>query len=63
MSQTYRATVEGDRIRWHDGVHPDSQAKPIEVRVVALSLDAVVLSRNLRDFRQGPGWRVENWLH
>ena len=29
---------------------------------VAPSLDAVVLSRNLRDFPQVPGVRVENWL-
>ena len=36
MSQTYRATVEDDRIRWHEGAHPDSRAKPIEVRVLVL---------------------------
>ena len=27
-----------------------------------MSIDAVVLSRHLRDFRQAPGLRVENWL-
>ena len=34
----------------------------LRIASVALSLDAVVLSRNLRDFRQVPGLRVENWL-
>ena len=36
MPQTYRATVEDDRIRWHDAVPPDSQSKPMEVRVVVI---------------------------
>ena len=36
MPQTYRATVEDDRIRWHDAAHPDSRAKPVEVQVVVL---------------------------
>src|SRR6266446_9264914 len=36
MSQTYRATLEDDRIRWHDAAHPDSHAKPVEVQVVVL---------------------------
>ena len=34
----------------------------LRIASVALSIDAVVLSRNLRDFRQVPGLRVENWL-
>ena len=34
----------------------------LRIASVGLSLDAVVLSRNLRDFRQVPGLRVENWL-
>ena len=34
----------------------------LRIASVALSLDAVVLSRNLRDFRQAPRLRVENWL-
>ena len=36
MSKTYRATVEGDRLRWHDATHPDSQTQPVEVQVVVL---------------------------
>ena len=34
----------------------------LRIASVALSLDAVVRTRNLRDFRQVPGWRVGNWL-
>lgn len=36
MPKTYRATVEGDRLRWHDAAHPDSQLSPVEVQVVVL---------------------------
>ena len=36
MPQTYRATVEDDRIRWHDAEHPDSRRSPVEVQVVVL---------------------------
>ena len=34
MPKTYRATVEGDRLRWHEDAHPDSQVGPVEVQVV-----------------------------
>lgn len=36
MPQTYRATLEDDRIRWHDAEHPDSRRSPVEVQVVVL---------------------------
>ena len=34
----------------------------LRIASVARSLDTVALSRNLRDFRQVPRWRIENWL-
>lgn len=37
MSHIYRATVEDDRIRWHEASHPDSRRHPVEVQVVVLS--------------------------
>ena len=36
MPQTYRATLEGDHLRWHDAAHPDSREKPVEVQVMVL---------------------------
>jgi uncharacterized protein (DUF433 family) len=36
MPKTYRATVEGDRVRWHDADHPDSRTTPMEVQLVVL---------------------------
>lgn len=36
MPKTYRATVEGDRLRWHDSIHPDSLSRPMEVQIVVL---------------------------
>ncbi len=34
----------------------------LRIASFALAYDAVLLSRNLRDFQQVPGLRVENWL-
>ena len=34
----------------------------LKIASIALAYDATLLSRNLRDFRQVPGLRVENWL-
>ena len=47
MSQTYRATVEGDRIHWHDAGHPDARVNPVEVQVVVLdhSTDEAPIAR------------------
>lgn len=36
MPQIYRATLEDDRIPWHDAEHPDSRRKSLEVHVVVL---------------------------
>jgi tRNA(fMet)-specific endonuclease VapC len=33
-----------------------------EIADIALAQDVLLLSANLRDFRQVPGLRVENWL-
>ena len=34
----------------------------LKIAAIALVNDALLLSGNLRDFRQVPGLRVENWL-
>jgi tRNA(fMet)-specific endonuclease VapC len=34
----------------------------MKIAAIALVSDALLLSANLRDFRQVPGLRVENWL-
>lgn len=36
MPKSYRATLQSDRIRWHDTTHPDSEDEPVEVEVVVL---------------------------
>jgi tRNA(fMet)-specific endonuclease VapC len=35
----------------------------LKIAAIALMNDALLLSANLRDFRQVPGLRVENWLN
>jgi tRNA(fMet)-specific endonuclease VapC len=40
---------------------PRIQTMDIRIASIALVTDATLLSRNLRDFRQVPGLRVEDW--
>jgi tRNA(fMet)-specific endonuclease VapC len=35
----------------------------LRIASIAVSLDALLLSANLRDFQLVPGLRVEDWLH
>lgn len=35
----------------------------LKIAAIAKSLDAVLLSANLRDFEQIPGLNVEDWIH
>ena len=37
-------------------------SRDLKIASIALTHDALLLSANLRDFRQVPGLRVENWL-
>jgi tRNA(fMet)-specific endonuclease VapC len=37
-------------------------SEDLKIAAMALTCDALLLSANLRDFRQVPGLRVENWL-
>jgi tRNA(fMet)-specific endonuclease VapC len=37
-------------------------SQDLKIAAIALTWDALLLSANLRDFRQVPGLRVENWL-
>jgi tRNA(fMet)-specific endonuclease VapC len=37
-------------------------SQDLKIATIALAFDALLLSANLRDFRQVPGLRVENWL-
>ena len=37
-------------------------SQDLKIASIAFAHDALVLSANLRDFRQVPGLRVENWL-
>jgi tRNA(fMet)-specific endonuclease VapC len=34
----------------------------MKIAAIALAYDATLLSRNVRDFRQVPGLKVESWL-
>ena len=36
--------------------------RDLKIAAIALAHSALLLSANLRDFRQVPGLRVENWL-
>jgi len=36
-------------------------AMDLKIAAITLSLNATLLSRNLKDFRQVPGLRVEDW--
>jgi len=36
--------------------------RDLKIAAIALAHEALLLSANLRDFRQVPGLRVENWL-
>ncbi len=37
-------------------------SQDLKIAAIALTQDALLLSANLRDFRQIPGLRVENWM-
>jgi len=37
-------------------------SQDLKIAAIALTWDVLLLSANLRDFRQVPGLRVENWL-
>jgi tRNA(fMet)-specific endonuclease VapC len=37
-------------------------SQDLKIASIALVNDALLLTANLRDFRQVPGLRVENWL-
>ena len=37
-------------------------SQDLKIAAIAVTQDALLLSANLRDFRQVPGLRVENWL-
>lgn len=37
-------------------------SQDLKIACIAINNDAILLSANLRDFRQVPGLRVENWL-
>jgi len=37
-------------------------SQDLKIAAIAVANDALLLSANLRDFRQVPGLRVENWL-
>jgi tRNA(fMet)-specific endonuclease VapC len=37
-------------------------SQDLKIASIALAMDALLLSANLRDFRQVPGLRVEDWL-
>jgi tRNA(fMet)-specific endonuclease VapC len=37
-------------------------SQDLKIGAIALTWDALLLSANLRDFRQIPGLRLENWL-
>jgi tRNA(fMet)-specific endonuclease VapC len=54
-----RAAEEFDRLRKR---HRRLGASDLKIAAIALVNGALLLTANLRDFRQVPGLRVENWL-
>lgn len=59
LSLDTSAAIEFDELR-RAKVRVGSQ--DLKIAAIALTRDALLLSANLRDFRQVPGLRVENWL-
>lgn len=53
-----RAAVEFQRLK---RLRPRLGAMDLKIAAIVLAHDAILLSRNLTDFRQVPGLRVEDW--
>jgi tRNA(fMet)-specific endonuclease VapC len=55
-----RAAAEFDRLRQHKKVKKIGRGDLL-IAAITLANQATLVSRNLKDFRQVPGLRVENW--
>jgi tRNA(fMet)-specific endonuclease VapC len=54
------AAAEFDRLRHHKKLNKIGRADLL-IAAMTLAYRATLVSRNLKDFRQAPGLRVENW--
>jgi len=58
---TSSAAAEFDRLRENKKLNKIGRADLL-IAAITLANRAKLVSRNLKDFRQVPGWSVENWV-
>jgi len=61
LSITDRAAVEFDRLRANKKLKKIGRGDLL-IAAITLAHRATLVTRNLKDFRQVPGLRVENWI-
>ena len=65
---TYRSMTvldfKQDAFEWYEDLKREVSIGTLDLKIAAIALahDALLLSRNLKDFEQVPGLKVEDWL-